>query len=126
MLTPASDSVEDSKYETPFTFEEGTLSKTLMLNFSKHVDTSQLFFYPPTPIEVIVSTFQKMGVMRVFVTTQSGSLVGMIDRVQISKLMLGKLHNDIGESKASTRRWFDCLRGRRGITQSEQFELEPS
>ena len=113
--------VDADEYHTPYTFDQDATSKDSCHRLSTHVDTAQLFFYPSTPIEVLVSTFQKMGVMRVFVTTQAGSLVGMVDRVQVSQLMLGALHQRQDEGAPP---YFECLTRRRGVNQDEQFELE--
>ncbi|TIB92110.1 hypothetical protein E3Q16_00615 [Wallemia mellicola] len=118
-------SIEDTEYDTPFTFESNALSKEEnALDFSRFVDTSQLFFYPQTPVEIVVSTFQKMGVSRVFLVTQAGSFVGIIDRVRVSELMMNKLHSN-DEKQTNLLSLLSCLRPRRN-RENEYYELEVS
>ncbi|TIB07392.1 hypothetical protein E3P89_03859 [Wallemia ichthyophaga] len=104
----------NSTIHSSFSFNQTETPDTLDL--STYVDTAPLFFYASTPINVIVATFQSMGVDRVFVVSQPGTLVGVIERVQISQLMAGRA-GGLGLG------WPACLTRSKGRKEYEQVEM---
>ena len=112
--------IEHFKYDKAYQFEPHTNKSKIDL--SDYVNKSQLFFYPLTPVEIIVSTFQKMGIARAFIITQSGTFVGIIKREQISSLVFKAMQH----SSNIRFNCFNCLKYRKkpNIDNYQEFELE--